>query len=97
MRGWLHIWRLAESARQEALSPAITDDAVLARKFFQEAVALNPSEARYLGFLGASLPRSASTFAPIAAGDRRKRPRTAAARGTCALARRASRRKRRPA
>jgi len=53
--GFLHIWRLAESARQEALSPAITDDAVLARKFFQEAVVLDPSDARYLGFLGASL------------------------------------------
>ena len=53
--GFLHIWRLAESARQEALSPSITDDAVLARKYFQEAVALNPSEARYQGFLASSL------------------------------------------
>ena len=53
--GFLHIWRLAESARQESLSPAITDDAVLARKFFSEAVALDPSEARFQGFLASSM------------------------------------------
>ena len=53
--GFLHIWRLAESARQEALSPAITDDAVLARKYFQEAVALHPGEARYQGFLASAM------------------------------------------
>ncbi|KNZ33221.1 MAG: hypothetical protein AD742_08150 [Methylibium sp. NZG] len=53
--GFLHIWRLAESARQESLLPSITDDAVLARKFFQEAVALHPGEARYQGFLASSM------------------------------------------
>jgi hypothetical protein len=52
--GWMHIWRLAESARLPEPDPAITDDAVLARRYFQEAVALNPGEARYLGFLAAS-------------------------------------------
>lgn len=53
--GWLHIWRLAESGRTSELSPQITDDAVLARRFFQEAASLNPAEARYQGFLGATL------------------------------------------
>ena len=53
--GFLHIWRLSESARMPTLSPSITDDAVLARKYFQEAVALNPAEARYQGFLGATM------------------------------------------
>jgi hypothetical protein len=48
--GWMHIWRLGERARQPALRPDITDDAVLARKYFEEAVRLNPGEARYLGF-----------------------------------------------
>jgi hypothetical protein len=48
--GWLHIWRLGERARQAALRPDITDDAVLARKYFEEAVRLDPGEARYLGF-----------------------------------------------
>ena len=31
--------------------PVITDDAILARRYFQEAVQLDPNEARYLGFL----------------------------------------------
>ncbi len=52
--GWLHIWRLAESARMAEPDPAVTDDAVLARRYFQEAVALHPGEARYLGFLAAT-------------------------------------------
>jgi hypothetical protein len=53
--GWLHIWRLAERARMQSVPPTITEDAVLARKFFQEAVSLNPSEARYLGFLASAM------------------------------------------
>ncbi len=53
--GFLHIWRLAESARLATLSPDITDDAVLARRYFQEAVALNPEDARYQGFLASAL------------------------------------------
>jgi hypothetical protein len=48
--GWMHVWRLGERARQAALRPDITDDAVLARKYFEEAVRLDPGEARYLGF-----------------------------------------------
>ncbi|HSL51723.1 MAG TPA: hypothetical protein VK878_21860 [Candidatus Deferrimicrobiaceae bacterium] len=48
--GWLHTWRLAERARQASQRPDITDDAVLARKYFEEAVRLDPREARYLGF-----------------------------------------------
>jgi hypothetical protein len=53
--GWLHIWRLAERARQPALRPDVTDDAVLARKYFEEAVRLAPGEARYLGFYASTL------------------------------------------
>ena len=52
--GFLHIWRLSESARLETVAPTITDDAVLARKYFQEAVSLDPTDARYLGFLGSA-------------------------------------------
>ena len=51
---FLHIWRIAERARLANPSPLITDDMVLAQKYFQEAVTLDPSDARYLGFLGAS-------------------------------------------
>ena len=54
--GWLHIWRLAERARLEKIPAAITDDATLARKYFQQAVALAPTEARFSGFYaGATL------------------------------------------
>jgi hypothetical protein len=53
--GWLHIWRLAERARQAAPRPDITDDAVLGRKYFEEAVRLQPGEARYLGFYASLL------------------------------------------
>ena len=55
--GWMHIWRLAERARQQSIppGPGITDHAVLARKYFEEAVRLNPGEARYLGFYASLL------------------------------------------
>ena len=53
--GWLHIWRLAERARIAPASPDITDDAVLGRKYFEEAVRLDPREARYLGFYASLL------------------------------------------
>jgi hypothetical protein len=52
--GWMHIWRLAESARLDPVPATITDDAVLARRYFQEAVNLNPHEPRYLGFLASA-------------------------------------------
>jgi len=51
---WLHIWRLSERARLEVAPPTITDDAFLARSYFQEAVSLQPHEARYLGFLASA-------------------------------------------
>ena len=53
--GWLHIWRLGERVRRQPVRPEITDDAVLARKYFEEAVRLNPTEARYLGFYASLL------------------------------------------
>jgi hypothetical protein len=52
--GWLHIWRITERARLDNVPATITDDAVLARKYFTEAVELDPRDARYLGFLGSS-------------------------------------------
>ena len=54
--GFMHIWRLAERARiASGPGPEITDDAVLARKYFEEAVRLDPGEARYLGFYASLL------------------------------------------
>jgi tetratricopeptide (TPR) repeat protein len=49
---WLHNWRSAERVRMEDIPATITDDILLARRYFQEAVALNPSDPRILGFLG---------------------------------------------
>lgn len=49
--GFVHFWRLAERARQPNIKPTITDDAVLARWYFEEAHNLNPKDARYTGFL----------------------------------------------
>jgi hypothetical protein len=51
---WLHIWRLSERARLAVTPASTTDDAFVARRYFQEAVALNPREARYLGFLASA-------------------------------------------
>ena len=51
---WLHIWRLSERDRLDKVPATITDDAVLSRKYFQEAVTLNPEDARLLGFLAAT-------------------------------------------
>jgi hypothetical protein len=51
---WLHIWRLAERARLASAPASITDDALLARRYFEEALAMNPKEARYRGFLGSA-------------------------------------------
>jgi hypothetical protein len=48
---WLHNWRIAERTRMDAVPATITDDTMLARRYFQEAVKLDPSDARYLGFL----------------------------------------------
>jgi hypothetical protein len=54
--GFMHIWRLAERARiTSGPGPEITDDAVLARKYFEEAVRLDPGDARYLGFYASLL------------------------------------------
>jgi hypothetical protein len=55
--GWMHIWRLAERARLAPAppDPGITDHAVLSRRYFEEAVRLDPREARYLGFLASAL------------------------------------------
>jgi hypothetical protein len=48
---WLHNWRISERARMDSVPVTITDDTMLARRYFQEAVKLDPSDARYLGFL----------------------------------------------
>jgi hypothetical protein len=48
---WLHNWRIAERARMDSPRATITDDTILARRYFEEAVTLDPSDPRTLGFL----------------------------------------------
>ena len=60
--GWAHVWRLAERARLDSVPPTIAEEATLSRRYFEEAVNLNPRDARYLGFYGAMLLAEGSTF-----------------------------------
>lgn len=48
---WLHNWRMAERVRLSSATATITDDVMLARRYFEEAARLNPSDARVLAFL----------------------------------------------
>lgn len=50
--GAAHTWRLNERVRLDPIPATITDDATLARKYFQEKVRLDPRDAHYIGFLG---------------------------------------------
>ncbi len=48
---FLHVWRVSERSRLPSPPATITDDIALARRYFQEAVALAPDDARFRGFL----------------------------------------------
>jgi hypothetical protein len=58
--GWLHIWRISEHSRLEKTPASITEDMALARRFFEDAVRLDPSDARMLGFLASARMGEAS-------------------------------------
>ncbi len=47
---WLHNWRVAERARLSTIPATITDHTILARRYFEEAVNLDPSDPRTQGF-----------------------------------------------
>ena len=53
--GFLHIWRANERTRLDKIPPTITDDVVLAHRYFEESVKLDSSDARFRGFLAASM------------------------------------------
>ncbi len=48
---FLHVWRASERARKASISPTITDDLVVARRYFEQAVQLAPDDPRFRGFL----------------------------------------------
>ncbi len=45
-----HLWRASESARLENASPSILDNLIIAKKFFDKAILLNPKDARIHGW-----------------------------------------------
>ncbi|MEN8261531.1 MAG: hypothetical protein ABFS02_13300, partial [Pseudomonadota bacterium] len=53
--GWTYLWRSTEQLRMEVIPPTITNDPVLARKFFDRAVHFDRADARYLSDLAAGL------------------------------------------
>lgn len=61
--GFAHIWKLTERRREQNIPPTITDEIVLAKKFFQDAVELQPQDARFQGFLGDSMLASGKIYA----------------------------------
>lgn len=52
--GFLHIWKITEREREKTIPPTVVNEIILSQKYFSDAVLLNPSDARYLGFLGDS-------------------------------------------
>lgn len=52
--GFAHIWKITERARLKDIPPTITNEIILAKNYFGDAVTLNPSDARLQGFLGDS-------------------------------------------
>jgi hypothetical protein len=51
----MHIWRISERARLDSTPASIVEDMILARRYFDESVQLNPSDARTRGFLASAL------------------------------------------
>lgn len=61
--GFLHIWKITERNREAEIQPSIVNEIILAKKYFKDAVELNPHDARYLGFLGDSMLVEGNIFA----------------------------------
>lgn len=60
--GFSHIWKITERTREKNISPTVANEMILAQNFFEEATALNPSDARLQGFLGVSMLASGKIF-----------------------------------
>lgn len=50
--GFLHIWKITERARVNDKSPLITNQIILSKKYFADALQLDPQNPVYLGFYG---------------------------------------------
>lgn len=60
--GFAHIWRITERAREKNIPATITNEIILAKKYFSDAVELSPEDARLQGFLGVSMLASGKIF-----------------------------------
>ena len=60
--GFLHIWKITERERLKTIPPEIVNEIILSHKYFSDAVELDPSDARYLGFLGDSMIAEGQIF-----------------------------------
>jgi hypothetical protein len=55
LAGHAHLWRLAERSRLAAVPATITDEAVLAAHYFDQAKAMRPEDSRIDGWFGSTL------------------------------------------
>jgi len=53
--GFVHIWKITERGRVTPVEPTITNEIILAKKYFADAVQLAPRDARFLGFFADSM------------------------------------------
>ncbi len=68
--GFLHIWLIAESARLDKPDPTIINQMILAKRYFADAIQLDPTDPRFLGFYGVAQLAEGQIFA-----DKRKQTR----------------------
>jgi hypothetical protein len=50
--GFAHLWKVTERERLETNSPTITNNVILSKKYFSDALQLDPDNVIYKGFLG---------------------------------------------
>lgn len=52
--GFIHLWKITERQRNLNESPKITNEIIMSKKYFSDALELDPKNAIYQGFLGDS-------------------------------------------
>jgi hypothetical protein len=50
--GFIHLWKITERARVKPVSPLVTNEVILSKKYFSDALQLDPNNAIYKGFYG---------------------------------------------
>ena len=60
--GFSHIWKLTERNREKVIPATITNEIILSKKFFKDAVNLYPTDARLQGFYSVSMLAEGDIF-----------------------------------